>query len=1465
MVRRLGAGGMAEVFLARSTVAQGLAKLLVIKKIHTAFAKSRHFVTMFVDEAKIALGLNHPNIVQVFDFGQVDQTFFLAMEYVEGFDLLKMLQEAAHVGRRVPYGLCAYIVQQSARGLDYAHRKTDEYGEPLGIVHRDVSPQNILVSWDGGVKIVDFGIARTRDVQEEEGVVKGKFAYMSPEQARGMPVDQRSDIYSLGVVLFELACARPLFPGKGKEVLELVKTGAIPRPSDCAPDLPPELEAIILKALSYNRDDRYAETRDLQTALGRFQLRWAQAQDEPYDSSTLARFVTELVPRGTPLRPTPVRPSVSGSMPRVVAPDPGPTPVGKRNADGTPLLAASGTQLPAVLAPSDGDGADEAAPVAPPTEVRERRSVLLVEARLAGFEVLRQRVGEERARATVADFFRIVEHVAYKHDAHPQRAPGMGAGGVPGLAYVVGLPVAGDDDPSRAIQLALALVDSLDGIGRDVEPELRLSVGIQRGNAVVRRRGAAWKHELEDDTSKMALRLAHAARGGEVLVGGDVYRLARTDWNFEELASIDLGTEPRALPSADDNAAVRARVHRLRGPKERVQRMRERSATSALVGRELELKALKDIYRDVLVSRKKQYLIVVGDAGVGKRSLVTNFLQGIPAGEATILRAAARAPTRDTPLAIVADLARDLLGLAEGAEPREIQRRIQMSAAMFYPDDLAGREAQGLQQAASLLLGVKDAAQDGIEFDAEELRHRVTQAFRRIEERLSRERPLVIVMEDVHWTDQASWHVFTELLAIPTDQPILGLATTRPEERILDAARSTGTRVLMLGDLALDDRTQLILDRFAPGEDARSLATAILAKTGGNPFFIQETIEALVERGALTLSPEHPGKLVRARRDAEVLLPTSVEALVAVRLDHLPDGPKATLARAAVIGRDFATADLEALLGRPAAADLALLVTRGLCDVTPAGHTFRNDLTLQVAYELLPPDDRRALHLACAARIAQAPAYRAGQDDARIARHHDVAGDAVGAAHRFLSAGLHSAEMCATRDASAHLSRALDLLPADAHAERFAAHAERETIFRGQAQRIARLREIQLMLRAAEALGDKARTTLALLRLAQLYFDAGRPRAARRALDPAVKAAEEAGDRLVWASGLRLTALLERTGGNLGGALELCERALALLGDDRPSLLERAEILVTRAGALWNMSRLREALEAAAEALVILRRLKNVRLQARVINLMGIVFSELGEYEEAISHYRQAIKLEDEVGNRAGIGQKLSNLGQLYIEIGDLVRAEQYLKKAEALARHHKDQPSLNDVMTSLAQIHLKRGAAAEARVLCEAGLDLAVRTGNRYQEIRALVYLALARLGAGGAPAAALEAAREATRLARESQVPLGEIHGVAAEALALAATGDAAGAADRATAAVRLLDSTKNPEGADEILHIQARLCRAAGRTEESQAALARAYREVQAKARRLRDPALRARLLECAPAREIVRDHAMLEPPG
>jgi len=252
IIRRLGAGGMAEVFLAKKRGAEGTFKLLVLKRILPAYGSSRRFRTMFAEEAQLATRLNHPNIVQVYDFQDYgEEGQLLSMEYVEGPDLRKFMRAAQARGQRVPPFIAAYAIAEVAKGLHYAHERKDEAGKPLDIVHRDVSPQNVLLSFDGGVKIADFGIASANLFREEPGVLKGKTAYMSPEQARGERVTRRTDIYSLGVVFHELLTGRALHgAAEGQELLEAVRAGRVEPPSTFVRELPTELEEIVMKALA---------------------------------------------------------------------------------------------------------------------------------------------------------------------------------------------------------------------------------------------------------------------------------------------------------------------------------------------------------------------------------------------------------------------------------------------------------------------------------------------------------------------------------------------------------------------------------------------------------------------------------------------------------------------------------------------------------------------------------------------------------------------------------------------------------------------------------------------------------------------------------------------------------------------------------------------------------------------------------------------------------------------------------------------------------------------------------------------------------------------------------------------------------------------------------------------------------------------------------------------------------------
>ena len=212
LIKKLATGGMAQIYLARQQGLEGFEKLLVVKRILPHLAENEDFIKMFLDEARIAARLNHPNIVQIFNLGSQDDTFFIAMEYIHGEDVRRVWKRADQAGKDLPVPMVCRIIMDAAAGLDYAHKKTDQVGKPLGIVHRDISPQNILVTFEGGVKVVDFGIAKAADqaTVTKSGVLKGKYSYMSPEQASGQKIDHRTDIFALGTVLYELLTGHPV-------------------------------------------------------------------------------------------------------------------------------------------------------------------------------------------------------------------------------------------------------------------------------------------------------------------------------------------------------------------------------------------------------------------------------------------------------------------------------------------------------------------------------------------------------------------------------------------------------------------------------------------------------------------------------------------------------------------------------------------------------------------------------------------------------------------------------------------------------------------------------------------------------------------------------------------------------------------------------------------------------------------------------------------------------------------------------------------------------------------------------------------------------------------------------------------------------------------------------------------------------------------------------------------------------
>jgi eukaryotic-like serine/threonine-protein kinase len=267
---KLAVGGMAEVFKAKLVSEHGFEMLLVIKRILPHLSANGEFVQMFVDEAKITVGLRHQNIVQTYDFGLVEENYFIAMECVEGRDLKTLLKTLESRGKFLSTGLAVYIAHEVCKGLDYAHKKRDNAGAPMGIVHRDITPANILVSYTGEVKVADFGIAKARNktFTTKDGVLKGKYEYMSPEQAQGLATSNRSDVFGVGILLHEMLTGRRLFHEDTELAsLEKVKACEIPEPAGLNPSLSEGLSGIAMRALSKDPSDRFEDCKMMQKHL----------------------------------------------------------------------------------------------------------------------------------------------------------------------------------------------------------------------------------------------------------------------------------------------------------------------------------------------------------------------------------------------------------------------------------------------------------------------------------------------------------------------------------------------------------------------------------------------------------------------------------------------------------------------------------------------------------------------------------------------------------------------------------------------------------------------------------------------------------------------------------------------------------------------------------------------------------------------------------------------------------------------------------------------------------------------------------------------------------------------------------------------------------------------------------------------------------------------------------------------
>jgi len=1415
IVRRLGAGGMAEVFLAKKRGAEGTFKLLVVKRILPTHGTSRRFRTMFVEEAQLATRLNHPNIVQVYEFFDGgDEGQLLAMEFVEGPDLGMLMSSAKAKGGRIPPWVGAWIIGEAAKGLHYAHEKKDEGGAPLEIVHRDVSPQNILLSFEGGVKIADFGIASAKMIVEETGVLKGKFGYMSPEQARGEKVDRRSDLYALGVILWEVLTGRPIHGGLGGEaLLDIVRSGYVEPPTTYR-ELPAELEAIVMKALEPRKEDRYATGRELASAISRALL----VKQELIDASSLEATITQMVTREI-TRPGSDRPDdAAGSAPEVaepisvVAADP---EMSNRTQAAAPnaksVIDASEGLLPSsVLAGTGPEGHQKVRQTEPPQSrrssptpgPREVRHVAVVTLRLHGVDEL---LAQDRplAERSLERMRTMLGDIAYKRgmrcwiwmsdtEAHA----------------VAGLTTNPTHAAAEAAYLALDTHEALEGMNDDLPLALSASIGIVRGIASGTRdpQGNLIRYRLHDPVSYLAEVIRAATPANRTWVAGGVYRLVRRDFRWGDAPSLTLdgAGQKQNLPPA-------MRIYALERSLSREERLAEMlNLSSDLVGRDIEKADLHSAYHQAVVGSGAAGGLggavtcraVVGEMGIGKTALVATFLAELPPNT-RVVRVECSPVKMEVPFNSVAELLRDALGLT-GEEPFEEVVSLLAKAG----GGSASGDATHPMLARMAELATNKPVGAGDDDDPHYLKKMLTTGLRMLLAAIAMDQPLVVLVEGLHWADKQSQEIFAEILKIGDPLPILILLVSRQDDRTVIPLE--GVMRIELHGLSTDEQVRLVETRLGVREGVRQVCAEILPRVGGNPFFLLEMVDALLERGTLEIREEADEKtgdkrhiLARTdRADANLTLPSTLEQLLGDRLHELPAEEHAVVDWLAIAGGPLDLRDLAELTHIETDDAIMRLCARGLCDRRGEHVDFRHPLTRDVTYHSLGTTARVAMHRALGMHLGKTPLGR-GISAAIVARHLARGDSTAAAANFYLEAANAARNGNQTQLAVRYFNRTLACLPAT-DVRRIQAHEALETIFRAMGRRRDRLRHLEALRVMARKAATPRASCLAFLRIARFDLDEGR---LAHGLPIARKAAEVAHSQILPNFEIEAEALVSellRELGDVQGALAACDRALAACNPNvNPAIppRARAEVLRSRGVLLRRVGRVREAVDAYVDSIAVFRRVGARRQEARAKNTLAFAMFCQGRYEDAIALAIEAIQIDLSIGGRFQLANTLTNIGHAYANVGDTARALAYLKRARDAHERYGDQDGRADTLTVSAElmIELRDFDAAEAFLSDAAALNAA--TNNAYDKTHEqLVRALLARQKRD--PRAAIAHALEARHAAESQALVSFHFYALAIEAAARVDTGEMHSANLLATTA---LGAVENLQGCEYGLDIR------------------------------------------------------------
>ncbi len=1265
---RIAQGGMADVFLARTFGIEGFEKRLVIKRIRPPLARSPRLVAMFINEARIAVSLNHPNIVQVYELNRADDDWFIAMEHIHGRDLTRIRRTFEAQGRRMPLPLAVFAVATALRGLAYAHGLRDQDGRPLGIVHGDISPHNVVVSFTGEVKVVDFGIARLAGKGAGEEVDRpggGKFAYMSPEQVRGEPLDQRSDIYSAGIVLYELLVGHRLFQHTDpEEKLRRVREAIIPDPRDENPDVPDDLWCILQRALAREPQDRFETSehfeRELRSFLYHHQLRadagaLATCMSEAFSHEALEDpAVGDLSRLADDLHMLELGTNAEPEEPEVPGPD------DERTGTGTPSwMPAQAEELKrvVVLSVEFGHDTDLAEQVDPSSLMALERS------RMRWLRQLCRRYGGLLQSASDDTF-----------------------------TILFGAPRTREDDVERALRCALELRRSV-GEAEWNKAGSSLCAGVNLGQAAVQHAGGNTVTQVvgRGSTLRLARRLAGHGELGEVLVSPAVAEQSEDAFAFEPAPPLPYRGRGERKVSA---------CYALTG--------RRSSALGGSRGRWLVRGSELAVLREALVAlgrREGRFVLLRGDAGVGKSRLVREVSE--LARKRNLPVYAARAyPFADAPMATFRDLVASITGVVPRDRPESIRGKLDLLGQLRLPRaDIA------------MLAWLFDLDVDTR--PPQSYREQLLEVTRRLTRAISRERPVLVVLEDVHHMAELERELLQQVVRVTREHSLLLLATSTDEGAVSLGHLASAT--IELAPLNEDALAQLVAELLHAREVDSALASLIANDAAGNPKYVLEMLKALDRSGFL----QRDGQRVTLKGDAEApSIPHTLRGLFAARIDDLSPATKGVLQLGATVGMRVPLPLLEECIGPRLVRDASReLVSRSIWREQQRSQEPAVEFTSEAFWEVVG-SSMLGEQLREAHRMVAEAMLRLYEEDhdahlEALARHQHLAGDWVEATRHLGRAGDLYRRRAFLELALQRYENALGIFAdqAELNGPHGGAVAWNEISLHRRAGEIALLlgklrraeRYLQIALEESSEHGFQQEEAATCLGLGRVCMAVPRRLEARAYLEQARELADLLGDEQLALDSLESLGQLALDEGDVDEAGELYQRALERAG-------ERSEVGVRALLGLANRALRQDRMTDAARILDRAQRhaeeLGDRILQGRAVNNLGIIQHSRGEYAMALVHFRRALEIRQGIGYRVGTVVNHHNIGDSHLRLGEPARAYAAFSESMRLALDSDWKPGITMNTLFLGYLDAERGDASGLERLSDAIRD-ARRSGD--------------------------------------------------------------------------------------------------------------------------------------------------------